>query len=62
MTEIYKKKLEILNGLYRTKDGLIWNETSDLLNELIILAKLGMDFDISNPPDFSSDNTGQPKE
>ena len=27
--------MEILNGLYKSKDGLTWNETTDLLNKLI---------------------------
>lgn len=35
------KKIEILTCLFRTKDGLSWNETSELLNELISLAENG---------------------
>jgi hypothetical protein len=35
------KKAEILSGIFRTKDGLTWNETTELLNELILLAENG---------------------
>jgi hypothetical protein len=35
------KKAEILSGIFRTKDGLTWNETTELLNELILLAEKG---------------------
>ena len=36
---IVDKKNEILNGLNKTKDGLSWNETSELINELIELTQ-----------------------
>lgn len=35
------KKAEILYGLFRTKDGLSCNETTELLNDLIKLAENG---------------------
>src|SRR5574343_394043 len=35
------KKAEILWGLFRTKDGLSWNETTELLNDLIKLSENG---------------------
>ena len=38
MSEIQEKKFEILNGLFRTKDGLTWNETTEMLNDLITLS------------------------
>ena len=36
---IVDKKNEILNGLFKTKDGLTWNETSELINELVELTQ-----------------------
>ena len=35
MTKLEEKKQEILSGLFRTKEGLTCNETTELLNELI---------------------------
>lgn len=35
MTDIQSKKQEILHGVYKSKDGLSWNELSYDLNELI---------------------------
>lgn len=49
METIENKKLEILNSLFKTKDGLTWNETSELLNELIELC-------INNPKDERNKN------
>lgn len=34
-TKSHKKKLEILNSVFKTKDGCSWNELSEMLNELI---------------------------
>ena len=34
-----EKKLEILNYVYKSKDGCSWSELSELLNELIDLIK-----------------------
>jgi len=39
MDKIEIKKLEILNGLFKSKDSLSWNEVTELLNELIQLSK-----------------------
>jgi hypothetical protein len=35
--DINKKKQEILNSIYKSKDGASWNETNERLNELIEL-------------------------
>ena len=35
MSKIFEKKLEILNGVFKSEDGLTWNELTQLLNELI---------------------------
>ena len=32
-TEIADKKLEILNWIFKSKDGASWNEVSEMLNE-----------------------------
>jgi len=36
---ITDKKLEILNSIYKSKDGASWNETSERIDELIYIAK-----------------------
>ena len=41
------KKAEILSGLYRTKDGLTYNETTEMLNDLIKLSESGKWFECS---------------
>ena len=37
--KVQAKKYEILVCLFKSKDGLTWNETSEMLNELIELSK-----------------------
>ena len=32
-TEIADKKIEILNWIFKSKDGASWNEVSEMLNE-----------------------------
>lgn len=39
MDKIFEKKMEILNGVYKSEHGLSWNELTQLLNELIELCK-----------------------
>lgn len=40
MSEIQDKKNEILNLFFKSKDGLSWNEATELLNDLIELAQI----------------------
>jgi hypothetical protein len=35
MDQIFHQKNKILRGLYKTNDGLSWNETTEMLNDLI---------------------------
>jgi len=39
MDKIQEKKFQILNDVYKSKDGLTWNELTEDLNELIDIAK-----------------------
>ena len=47
---IVAKKTEILNGLFKTKDGLSWNETSELINELVELTQRWIPVEEELPP------------
>ena len=38
-TEIADKKLEILNWIFKSKDGASWNEVSEMLNEFERICK-----------------------
>lgn len=50
------KKNEILNEVYKSKDGLSWNELTQYLNELIALSK---EDSFAKLSDYKPEITGQ---
>ena len=50
MEAIQGKKLEILYAVFKSEDGLSWNELSEMLNELISLSNnKHKSIDLSDP-------------